>query len=136
MSGLDIVTKQTISKALGRFQCKYSHEFESFVPRHYKINLSTKHVRPLLKLLSVTFFFFFNSDFLKTSTLGLKLMKKQKYLKYFLELVLRTGKDLRGSLHQWFSENTLRQPPTKDDLLMELNKRLFQLKRKNKPCVP
>ena len=57
-------------------------------------------------------------------------MKKQKYLKYFLELVSRTGKDLRDSLHQWFSENTLRQPPTKDDLLMELNKRIFQLKEK------
>lgn len=63
-------------------------------------------------------------------------MKKQKYLKYFLELVSRTGKDLRGSLHQRFSENTLRQPPTKADLLMELNKRIFQLKEKNKPRVP
>ena len=31
MSGLDIVTKQTISKALGRFQCKHNHELESFV---------------------------------------------------------------------------------------------------------
>lgn len=31
MSGFDIVTKQTISKALERFQCKHDHELESFV---------------------------------------------------------------------------------------------------------
>lgn len=50
MSGLDIVTKQTISKALGRFPCKYGHPFDSLILDIAKLIIFKKGVKPLLKI--------------------------------------------------------------------------------------
>lgn len=138
MSGLDIVTKQTISKALGRFQCKYSHPLDSLILDITNL-IYPKRVWNLFwkyNLICV-YFFFLNLNISKAYTFGLKIMRKQKHLKYFLEPVSGTVLVLERtweSSHEWFSKNILRQPFTTHGLVIELNnENLLRTQGKNKP---
>lgn len=112
MSGLDIVTKQTISKALGRFQCKYSHPFDSLIlditnliyPKRVW-NLVWKYNRICL------YFFFLNLNISKAYTFGLKIMRKQREaFKIFSRTSFKNhfgaGKDMRVFTWVVFKEHS------------------------------
>lgn len=50
MSGLDVVTKQTIYKAFGRFQYKHNHPFDSHILDFIKLIYPRKDEKPLLTI--------------------------------------------------------------------------------------
>lgn len=50
MSVLDIVTKQKISEAFGRFQCRHHHAFESLIVDVTKLIYPKRVLKHLLKI--------------------------------------------------------------------------------------